>query len=157
MTDDREFIWACGVFEGEGCITNSRRRDGYYTRALELGSTDRDVVERACLAFGVGKIYGPHAVNRAKPFHVWRCTNYDDLAPLLERMLPWLCSRRRAAAEALLANPAKGPRPGQTHCKRGHALAGPGADVYITTAGGRQCRHCIRQRDRDRRTDEVAA
>jgi hypothetical protein len=144
MSEQPEFIWACGVFEGEGCIGTFSERAGYWQRRVDVGSTDLDVIKRLHAAFGVGNLYGPHTVNRAKPFYVWRCHNWDDLGPLLERMLPWLCSRRRATAEKLLANPPRGPRRGQTHCKRGHPLAGPGSDVSLTSTGGRQCMRCVR-------------
>lgn len=31
----------------------------------------------------------------------------------------------------------------QTHCLRNHPLAGPGADVYVSPVGRRQCRTCV--------------
>lgn len=64
----------------------------------------------------------------------------------------------RAALEAAgLAGQAKMNR-AKTHCKHGHPLTGPRADVYVTSQGHRSCRVCAKnyqQRLRDRR--KVAA
>lgn len=39
------------------------------------------------------------------------------------------------------------PKASEGHCVEGHPLEGPGADVYVTPAGARQCRVCRRVRD----------
>ena len=41
----------------------------------------------------------------------------------------------------------------QTHCKRGHPLTGPEADVLIRTCGRRRCRPCERDGQRRRRAE----
>jgi hypothetical protein len=112
VTDESDFAWACGLFEGEGSITNhadenSRRN----LRRLQLGTTDLDVLERFQTIMGGTILKKPNkGVNR--PIWRWQLTHWDDVEPLLRRMLPYLGIRRRAAAEALLANPPSRRSPG---------------------------------------------
>jgi hypothetical protein len=107
VTEAEDFAWACGLFEGEGNIrnhmdANSRRN----VRRLTVGTTDLDVLERFASVVGCGKIRGGRErTNNGKLMWRWECSHWDDTEPLLRRMLPHLGVRRRAAAEALLANP----------------------------------------------------
>jgi hypothetical protein len=106
VTDAEDFAWACGLFEGEGSIrnhldANSKRN----VRRLALGTTDLDVLERFQSIMGGSILRTAHCRPGYKPVWRWQLTHWDDLEPLLRRMLPYLGIRRRAAAEALLANP----------------------------------------------------
>jgi hypothetical protein len=62
-----------------------------------------------------------------------------------------------AALEAAgVADQAKMNR-AKTHCKHGHPLTGPRADVYVTKAGTRSCRVCQKIWQRERRAKRVLA
>lgn len=109
---DDEFAWACGLFEGEGSITYLPRTEDsrWKRRRLEMSSTDKDVLERFLKAVGVGTITGPRSRigpngEPRKDIYAWHATCWDDIANLLPCMLPWLGERRKAKAEALLADP----------------------------------------------------
>ncbi len=66
---------------------------------------------------------------------VRRCVNPAHLEPVTDRENILRGEAPSAIAQRTLL------------CKRGHPLAGPGADVYITPAGTRSCRACARIRD----------
>jgi len=99
-----DLAWAAGLFEGEGCIALSRPAA---TRPqvqwnLVLASTDLDVLERLQTVVGMGQISGPR--DRGHKLHwVWCVSRREHVRLLLEAMLPWLGSRRRARAEECLA------------------------------------------------------
>jgi hypothetical protein len=94
-----EIAWAAGLFEGEGCITQSSGQS-----VLRLNSTDLDVLERFHAAVGRGEIYGPYENRpsrfRRKPFWVWVCPR-SDAVDVIAELGPWLGSRRLARAREL--------------------------------------------------------
>ena len=87
-----EFIWACGLFEGEGsaCVYTSGQC------VVQLATTDRDVLERFVEAVGVGSIHGPHDRSQQgwKPLWKWSCPAAEMEALLLD-MTHWMGARRR--------------------------------------------------------------
>ena len=114
MRDDLAFAWAAGLFEGEGSIVYGPR-DGGVRRRLTLGMTDEDVIGRFYETVGVGHLNGPYERfsngKPVKPMYNWAVNSWDDLEPLLRRMLPFLGARRGDKARMLLADPS--PRPGR--------------------------------------------
>lgn len=132
-TSEYEFVWACGLFEGEGTC-NPR------TRTIQLAMTDQEVVERFHRAVGgVGAIYRTHS--RTSQMFSWNVCNWHDSSQLAKRMLPHMGARRQVQLQRLLANP---PRNEHCHkygvCNRGHDLA----EVGRTKHGA--CKACIRLR-----------
>jgi hypothetical protein len=99
-----EIAWAAGLFEGEGCITQSGGR-----LAVRLNGTDRTVIDRFCGIVGEGKVYGPYtqdgcadaALHRRKPYFVWVAYGGRGLNVLL-LLDPWLSERRRVRAFELI-------------------------------------------------------
>ena len=92
-----EIAWATGLFEGEGCI---HLRKGYKGVALQMNSTDKDVLERLAQVFG-GSIY--QISMSKKPSHYkqlyhWSVTKRQDVIPALEKMLPFMGERRACKA-----------------------------------------------------------
>lgn len=148
------FSWAVGYFEGEGYIDTKRPR-------LVVGSTDRDALEQFVEIVGVGKVMGPyHDGNpKHKPHYRWTISRWEEVAPLLRRMLPHLHSRRREAAEHLLANPrshvtTSGPREQRTHCAKGHRLT---EDNIYRAKNGPRCLECKRTQARESARRRYAA
>jgi hypothetical protein len=105
----REFAWACGLFEGEGSISNPDTkhtgRAALRSRQLWLSTTDLDVLERFQGVMGGYIDDKPRIREPFKPLWRWQVTSWGEVAPLLRAMLPYLGERRRAAAEKLLAEP----------------------------------------------------
>ena len=68
------------------------------------------------------------------------CVNPDHLEPVTQR-----------------ENMRRGQKVAQTHCKRGHLLAGPNLELDRLRIGHRICRECIRIRGRGYRKAKIAA
>ncbi len=96
------FEWFVGLFEGEGYISASKKTPHLFV--LGITSTDRDVLDRVVDIAG-GKIYGPYIKEqgRIKPQYTWYLSTKKETVPLLERMIPLLCERRKTRAMAALA------------------------------------------------------
>ena len=96
-----EAAWLAGLFEGEGCITAKKAAGNQ--RFLLIKMTDEDVVRKAHLVAGVGKVYGPYqAVNSKvrdtshyKPFWQWSVFARDEVLLVGNAILPHLGERRR--------------------------------------------------------------
>jgi hypothetical protein len=86
----------------------------------------------------------------------WTCSKWADTERIARALYPFLLSRRRQQVDWLLANPI-GPMgwTSRTHCKRGHPLSGPDADVY-RYGGARECRKCHADGYRMRRRHRMA-
>lgn len=98
---ERPYVWAAGLFEGEGCIvirTDKRDNWGRKIVALQLKMTDRDVVERFGTVMGVGRVSGPHPNGRLKPQYIWKAAARRDVQSVLNKMLPFLGERRTSKA-----------------------------------------------------------
>jgi hypothetical protein len=150
-----EWAWAAGLFEGEGCVYYERRKSANHrTRVcLALRITDKDVIDHFVRVVGVGnctqvkhhRTWKPHW----KEAWDWRLTNFGGILMLEQQFRPWLGERRSAKFLEAITKYAPVAPGGlrKTHCKRGHPLAGPGADVRVSSAHGylaRQCRKCER-------------
>jgi hypothetical protein len=106
----RGIEWAAGLFEGEGCIQcrpyvrPDRQREDT-RRTLSLSSTDLDVLENFHEAVGyIGRITGPKLKPGRKPIWRWTCSSWNQAAPLLTEMLPYLGKRRRRRAKVFLSH-----------------------------------------------------
>ena len=68
-----ELAWAAGFFDGEGNCRlrvdkqrNERRSRIYGTLVVQIGQTDRDVLDRFHKAVGVGSVCGPYTKTHTK-------------------------------------------------------------------------------------------
>ncbi len=95
-TDEKEFMWFVGVFEGEGTICLSARS----SVQLRIAMTDKDVIARIRNVVGLGTVYAPWKSQRAdrKPSWLWNMYRKAEVAAVLPWMLPHLGERRRARA-----------------------------------------------------------
>src|SRR5947209_988189 len=63
-----ELVWAAGFFDGEGNCrfrldkieTNRNKSRAYGAFVLQIGQTQREVLDRFHAAVGCGKVYGPY-------------------------------------------------------------------------------------------------
>jgi len=89
--------WAAGLFEGEGTM--------YYNSGqacLELGMTDRDVVERFKEWAGCGYIKLKKRQEPWKDVYVWRTKGRHVFTTLVNEMLPYFGNRRAYKALNIL-------------------------------------------------------
>ena len=89
--------WACGLFEGEGCISP---RTGSKRVYIRVGSTDLDVLERFQQVVNCGAIHKRKAPRnpRWKQAWEWSCGKQSDVKRLITAFLPMLGSRRAYSA-----------------------------------------------------------
>ncbi len=162
-TDAEWWAWAAGVFEGEGsavCRPMSYRRRALQRR-LQISMSDEDVLLRFRDVVGTGsvrplKARREHGGGPRKPMFRWSCSKWSDIERIARTFYPFLLSRRRQQVDWLLANPI-GPKgwASRTHCKHGHPISGPDADIY-RYGGARQCRKCHANGYRTRRKHRMA-
>lgn len=138
---EAELAWIAGVYEGEGCLTHNKK-----CWSLRVGMTDRDVIDRLQAMTGMGRVTtNPREKQGGKPYHTWSVSAQQDLATLVNRMLPWMGERRRARALEYLewfAEWRQLPyvRNPPTHCRRGqHPYEG-------NRGSGSRCKACAAEK-----------
>jgi hypothetical protein len=95
----RDIRWAAGLFEGEGCA--EVRKDG--GGRLRLTMTDQDAVLEFHRVMGRGAIRQMKVPRGNKPAWDWYVSHKDDVRFCAERLLPYMCERRRKAINAALS------------------------------------------------------
>lgn len=123
-----ETAWVAGILEGEGCFSLTKRKSTageYYSFAMVLKMTDRDVVEKAFGLWGAGRFGGPYQRNKApegkryKDQYVWVVTGQEDFKKLGEAILPYMGERRSEKIRLMLSIIAsQPPRPRWRHATR---------------------------------------
>lgn len=113
MSTEAEIGWAAGLYEGEGTIGVHPP----YGVRLIIKMTDLDVLVRWQRVIAIGKIYGPYQPKNPKHKPTWelRVANWRDIIDVCAKLLPWMCSRRQAQMEAVLAQAPEFPR-GELAC-----------------------------------------
>lgn len=143
-----QWIWLAGLLEGEGYFgaTNpggNRRKQLRVT----LNMCDGDVVARAAEIVGSNTKIGfqTKKPDGWRPTYVVQWTG-RDAERIMRAILPYMGERRSAAIRDALAQDC-GHRK-RTHCPHGHRFTD--ANTYINPShGGRKCRTCIRERERN--------
>jgi hypothetical protein len=99
--------WMAGMYEGEGCIEQTSA----HSYRLAIVSTDLDVIEKI-QSFAGGYVH-PEKVYKLhhKPAWRWRLGKKNEVANLLEQMLPFLGNRRSNDAIKALNNMEKSNAP----------------------------------------------
>ena len=105
--------WACGIFEGEGCVVFHRqahrggRRDGTPRSSwpqMKVKMSDRDVIERFHRTVGVGCVTGPHRSKIEGRKSLWEWVAGGEEAQSVGQLfLPMLGERRSEKVRELLA------------------------------------------------------
>lgn len=151
---EADIAWLGGLLEGEGSfLTWKEKREGTRTRPnvvrIQMGSTDRDVLERAAAVTGLGRVRAvapQHNKLGGKPFWVWSVQAKADVRKLTQRLLPWLGERRTVQARAILDATANLNIRPRGVCLNGHRIAG---DNRVRTGPGTYaCRTCANERRR---------
>ncbi len=131
-----ELAWFTGLFEGEGCIFVPPDRGGF---KLIVAMTDKDTIERVQKITGIGKINLKTSDKRSnrKPTWIWNPGKWEEVKPLLEKMLPYLGERRKLKAQQALSNI---PLHFKNECVNGHIKSKE--NIYLDPRGWKQCRVC---------------
>lgn len=102
-----ELAWAAGFFDGEGCTTVTRCRPKL--RAIDqerpqiglrssIAQVEKDVLDRFCVAVGVGAVRGPYqSRNNRQPHFQWNASNVD-VVKMLDLLWPYLSNPKRVQA-----------------------------------------------------------
>lgn len=96
---DEDIAWFVGIFEGEGSVSSNSK----YWDKIRVASTDKDILEKIVYKLKIGSINGPYQTNQTyKPLYHWICCDKRKLLPLIIRMIPQLCSRRKEKCISVL-------------------------------------------------------
>lgn len=101
-----ELAWLAGLIEGEGAFTTN---NGGHNPRIVMSMTDEDVVRRAHVVSGVGRVGGPYQQknNRStttvwKPTWRWDVSKTEDALDLMELLYPLMGERRQQKIDELL-------------------------------------------------------
>ena len=104
-----DLIWAAGLFDGEGCISLSKRTPQRLNKAvsynyaliLKVAMCHKDTVMRLHRMFGVGTLHNQRlqAAHLSRAW-IWFC-NRDDAEIVIHKLRPWLFTKARDAELAL--------------------------------------------------------
>ena len=99
-TATSDLAWAAGLFEGEGCFTVSMVHGRYPQPRVKLRSTDEDVVRRfhETVGFGTVREENWHTVHQGYKKQWEWFARADEVVPVIDLLLPWMGTRRRARA-----------------------------------------------------------
>lgn len=150
MLSERDIYWAAGLLEGEG---HFGLRRGGRDLVLQVGMTDKDVIDRFQAIFGTGSRQA-RLLPSGKMFHTLTVSDQRAAADIMTVVLPIMGSRRAAKIKQCLAVwDAKPLRNGdKPTCKRGHPFAGD--NLRLLTEGKytkRRCLECQKLRQRKHR------
>jgi len=89
--------WLAGLFEGEGCINQDKRKKA--TWRLRVVMTDFDIIQRLHAITGVGNVSETTKQElHHKPAYQWIVYRKEHIQHLLSKMLPYLGNRRAHVA-----------------------------------------------------------
>lgn len=89
-----DWAWAAGLFDGEGCLTNTRKHPQF-----SITQNDRRVLDRFHQLASVGNVVGPYVKSKSNPrCHWFRANKIAEIQKLLTLMWPWLGEAKREQA-----------------------------------------------------------
>ena len=107
MSKETDVAWAAGLFEGEGCITDDKKK----YRRLQMNMTDEDVMKKFVRIVDYGNLKGPHLPRKRmeenpsgkrKPFWYWGVGKRSEVLRILKMFIPYFGKRRsQKAIEAI--------------------------------------------------------
>ena len=105
ITDKATIAWATGLFEGEGFFTVSIDADTNWRHvSVEIGMTDKDVIDRFHTVFGFGDRYEVQRPAPRKRMYVWKTGSFEQVQAVMAALWAGLCSRRRAKIRKVLVS-----------------------------------------------------
>lgn len=101
MSRHGDICWAAGLFEGEGSISVQREGRKVW---LQLGTRDKDVLERFHRIVGLGAIrFEPRRKPHYSDMWRWDCAGWVKVTKVAKMLLPHLGERRTARITEVLA------------------------------------------------------
>ena len=94
--------WAAGLFEGEGCFTFKRNKNGRTYPRLYLKMTDQDIVEKFAEVVGYGNVNYVPTKKQWKDAFAWEISKATEVRRITAAMLPYLGLRRAYKALNIL-------------------------------------------------------
>ena len=89
----QETAWLAGLFEGEGCISQDKRKPATFRLIIQM--TDLDIIQRIHSITGVGKYAIQKQKNpKWKTLYRWSCGKREEVQAILSALLPYLGERR---------------------------------------------------------------
>lgn len=153
--DTHDLAWAAGFFDGEGTVLARQRTEKRKELSLSVSQSELTSLHRFHRAVGgIGKVRGPYQTKH-KPTYVFHAYGLPDVQAIIAMIWRWLGEPKRADAvrafsRSIASEREKQERKDNPRCKRGHPLAGVGADVRINKNRKghevRTCRYCVRIR-----------
>lgn len=105
MMIEKDFVYAAGFFDGEGCVYVTTLKHKHYLGgvtlylALAVGNTNKAVLEWLQETFG-GKLYLHKRVERRKPYWRWQLDRAHTTS-FLKGVLPYLKIKQEQALLAI--------------------------------------------------------
>ena len=95
--------WAAGLLEGEGCFSMHKRKGkDYYECAIHCEMTDEDVLLTLHKVLGEGTLSQRPPRNTRKRTWILSIQNQQGIRNVLNKILPYLHSRRTEKAKEML-------------------------------------------------------
>ena len=95
--------WFVGIIEGEGSISaRLNNKSGYLTVELTVASTDRDMIEKLDKIYPGKSEYIREYSNHFKTQYIWAVTNRSGVRSVINKILPFMGSRRKARMEEVI-------------------------------------------------------
>jgi hypothetical protein len=91
-----------GLFDGEGCILNSKKAQGHFCLRIVIGMNNLEILSRVVEVTGCGTINKrgkPKQKNHAQTY-AWQCHG-ANAASVLQQILPWLIVKQDKAIEMI--------------------------------------------------------
>jgi hypothetical protein len=149
---ETELAWSAGFFDGEGSTVVWRSTHSTQTM-LSITQIDRRVLDRFAEAVGEGGVNGPYERKAAgqQPLYQYKAAG-ARAHRAMELLWPYLGQVKREQYERVVADVREARRGAPEHelgtdvCRAGHE-----GNWTIRKRGGRECRTCANDRQRERR------
>lgn len=99
MLSVAEAAWLAGIFDGEGCISFTRRNKGSATPCVSVCNTSKSMIMKICMlyreceiAFDVTDRLINHPTK--KPIYVVRVSRLKSVIKLTDEIIPYLVNKR---------------------------------------------------------------
>jgi len=101
-----DLIYFAGLFDGEGSIMIVRnasesfmknRKHPHYGLVCRIGMIDKDLIYQFHAAVGLGSVYEEKPYHHKRAITRWMCRRVDEVPLFLEKMIPFLRSKKKNA------------------------------------------------------------
>ena len=156
MKVDRESLaWGAGFFDGEGCFTLTKSRNGRVYPKACIAQVDRAVLDRFGRVTGLGEGRGPYPRRKFTERSIYQYTTdgHEGVQALLAMLWNHLGRVKRTQGRSVLlgfrAQPPDGRKWRAGRCRRGHDVSIPG-NRQIGADGRVRCLPCRQHANRER-------